>query len=171
MFFKPVFQLWGLCGGKPVMLCMEISFFYWVHICFPLSAILWSFFCPLKFHRQVIKPEYARTRENFGLCIHSRWAAAPTHTHTALLTMLPPGLIYAPGQLFPLSRPAHCYFNMSTKVNACRLTLFLLLLLPLGLCISRSECDLWMDSGLWFYFLLFNIHPRFPGWYSSSHML
>lgn len=155
------------------MLCMEISFFYWVHICFPLSAILWSFFCPLKFHRQVIKPEYARTRENFGVMYsHSRWAAAPTHTHTALLTMFPPGVDLCSLDSFFLC-PA-----LLIVISICPLKwmhvgsiLFLLLLLPLGLCISRSECDLWMDSGLWFYFLLFNIHPRFPGWYSSSHML
>ncbi|XP_064446801.1 DNA damage-regulated autophagy modulator protein 1 isoform X3 [Mirounga angustirostris] len=31
-----------------------------------------------------------------------------------------------------------------------------------GLYISRSECNLRMDSGLWFHFLLPNIHPRFP---------
>lgn len=37
------------------------------------------------------------------------------------------------------------------------------LLLLLGLCVSCCERYLWMDCGLWFYFLFPNIHPRFPG--------
>lgn len=133
------------------------SFFYWVHICFPLSGhFVVSFFCPLKFHRQVIKPEY-REPEDFGVMYsHSRWAAAPTHTHTALLTMFPRGWFMLPGQLFLCP-------TLLIVISICPLKwmhvgsiLFLLLLLPLGLCIScePGSAIIRLDSGLWFYFLL-----------------
>lgn len=51
-----------------------------------------------------------------------------------------------------------CLYHSTLTLFSCFIWKSVLCLIPSGLHLSFYECDLWMDGGLWFHLLLFNIH-------------